>query len=90
MSQIEPFPIDVTEPVLSDLHDRLARVRLPNWIDDIGWEQGIERDTYMRLLDYWRDGFDWRPQEKALNAVDHFITEIDRQPIHFVHHRSQP
>lgn len=38
------------EADLADLHDRLDRVRLPNWIDDIGWEQGIEQDTYRRLL----------------------------------------
>ena len=42
-------------------------MRLPNWIDDIGWEQGIEQSTFLQLLDYWRDGFDWRAQEHRLN-----------------------
>jgi epoxide hydrolase len=88
VTDIRPFRVDVPESDLVDLHDRLARVRLPNWIDDIGWEQGIEEKTFRQLLDYWRDGFDWRSQEKHLNNVEHFITEIDHQPIHFVHARS--
>jgi epoxide hydrolase len=95
VADIQPFRIEVPETVLTDLHDRMARVRLlnwrvrlPNWIDDIGWDQGIEQATYMRLLDHWREGFDWRAQEKYLNGVEHFITDFDRQPIHFVHARS--
>jgi epoxide hydrolase len=88
LTDIRPFRVEVPESDLADLHDRLARVRLPNWIDDIGWEQGIEERIFRQLLDHWRDGFDWRSQENHLNSVEHFITEIDRQPIHFVHARS--
>lgn len=39
-------------------------------------------------MEYWRDGFDWRPQEERLNAYDQFTTEIDGQTIHFFHVRS--
>ena len=88
MIDVEPFRVDVPEAVLDDLHERLAHARLPNWIDDIGWDQGIERETYLTLLDHWRDGFDWRAQEEYLNRVEHGITEIDGQPVHFVHARS--
>ena len=88
MVDVQPFRVDVPEAVLDDLHERLAHARLPNWIDDIGWDQGIERETYLTLLDHWRDGFDWRAQEEYLNRVEHGITEIDGQPIHFVHARS--
>jgi len=89
MRDVRPFRIDVPDAVLADLRQRLERTRLPNWIDGIGWEQGIEQQTYLRLIDHWRDGFDWRVQEERLNAVDHGITEIDGQPIHFVHARSR-
>ena len=88
MTDIQPFRVAVPDAVLVDLHERLDRARLPNWIDDIGWDQGIEQATFERLLDHWRDGFDWRAQEERINRVEHGITEIDGQPIHFVHARS--
>ena len=40
-------------------------------------------------MGYWLDGFDWRAQERRLNQLDHFLTEIDGQRIHFVHARSR-
>lgn len=82
------FRVDVPEAVLADLRARLERTRLPNWIDDIGWDQGIEEQTYRRLLDHWRDGFDWRVQQERLNRFEHYVTEVYGQPIHFVHARS--
>jgi len=40
------------------------------------------------LLDRWQDGFDWREWEAKLNAYPQFMTEIDGQPVHFMHIRS--
>jgi pimeloyl-ACP methyl ester carboxylesterase len=85
---IRPFRVAVPEATLTDLQDRLRRTRVPNWIEGIGWEQGIEQGTFSTLLDHWRNGFDWRASEEALNRFDHGITDIDGQPIHFVHARS--
>jgi pimeloyl-ACP methyl ester carboxylesterase len=41
-----------------------------------------------RLVEYWRSGYDWRLWEKRLNEYPQFMTEIDGQPIHFLHIRS--
>ena len=41
---------------------------------------------YLReLVEYWRDGYDWRAHEARLNELAHFRTRIDGQEIHFVH-----
>ena len=85
---IEPFRIDVGDDVLDDLRARLARTRLPNAVDGIGWEQGTDRDFLVALLDHWRDGYDWRAQEARLNAWEHGRMVVEGQPIHFVHARS--
>jgi pimeloyl-ACP methyl ester carboxylesterase len=42
----------------------------------------------VELVTYWRDEFDWRAQEKSLNTIPQFVTEIDGQNIHFLHVRS--
>ena len=85
---IEPFRIEVGDDVLDDLHARLARTRLPNAVDGIGWEQGTDRDFLVALVEHWRDGYDWRAQEARLNSWEHGRMVVDGQPIHFVHARS--
>jgi microsomal epoxide hydrolase len=37
------------------------------------------------LVAYWRDGFDWRAQEAALNAWPQFTTPISGIDVHYVH-----
>jgi microsomal epoxide hydrolase len=37
---------------------------------------------------YWRNGYDWRAHESALNRFDQFITTIDGANVHFIHVRS--
>jgi epoxide hydrolase len=88
MGDVEAFRVRVPDDVLVDLRERVRRVRLPNWVEGIGWEQGIGEATLTRLLEHWADGFDWRAQEDRLNRVEHGITQIDGQPIHFVRARS--
>ncbi len=53
------------------------------------WRYGVERDWLGEMLAYWRDDFDWRAQEEAMNAYPHFKTEIDGAPIHFMHVRGK-
>ena len=85
--QIEPFTIEVPEPTLSDLRERIRNTRWPPPSPEPGWEQGTELAYLRELLAYWADGFDWRAQEARLNAYDHFRAEIDGVRIHFVHVR---
>lgn len=82
---IEPFTITVPDAVLTDLHDRLDRARLPNQITGIGWEQGTERGYLVGLLDHWRHRYDWRATEARLNRYPQFVAEIDGQRIHLLH-----
>jgi len=86
---IAPFSIAIDQSVLDDLHRRLAATRFPDQIAGTGWTYGAELGYVKDLVAYWRDRFDWRAQERALNRLSHFRTEIDGQQIHFVHARSQ-
>ena len=85
---MQPFVVDIAPEVLTDLHERLDRTRLPNQISGIGWDQGTDRAYLAALLDHWRNRYDWRATEARLNAVPQFVTEIDGQRIHFLHARS--
>jgi microsomal epoxide hydrolase len=55
----------------------------------VGWEYGTELAYMKGLVEYWRSTFDWRAQERKLNAFPQFTTTIDGLNIHFVHVRSK-
>ncbi len=76
------------DEVLRDLKERLARTRFPDEIEGSGWEYGADLRYMKELVAYWRDQFDWRKQERALNAFDQYTTTIDGLVIHFIHQRS--
>ena len=85
---VVPFTIRVEDAVLADLKDRLARTRFPDEIPDTGWEYGTNLAYLKELVAYWKDHFDWRAQERRLNALPQFTTIIDGVTVHFVHQRS--
>ena len=86
--RIEPFSIRVEEEVLSDLRARIRRTRWPDQAPGGAWEQGTDLGYLRQMLAYWAGGFDWRAQERGLNAFDHFRAELDGVHIHFVHERA--
>ncbi len=88
-TSIEPFRIRVDDSVLEDLQDRLARTRIPDQIEDTGWDYGIPFGYLGELIEYWRESYDWRSEEERLMAFDHYRTSIDSQAIHFIHARSR-
>ena len=70
--RIDPFLVEVPDDVLADLRARLARTRFPATLEDSGWDYGTDLDYLRRLVEYWRDGYDWRAQESALNRLPAF------------------
>lgn len=76
-----PFTVRVPESDLRDLRQRLELARLPDAVTGAGWRYGTDLDYLRSLLGYWRDGFDWRAQERAINRFDHFRMD----GLHLIH-----
>lgn len=89
MADIHPFTISVPDADLIDLRDRLARTRWPEAECVEDWSQGIPLAYTRELAAYWADEYDWRAREAELNRFDHYTTEIDGLPIHFIHQRCE-
>jgi microsomal epoxide hydrolase len=85
---MEHFEIRLDDSLLDDLRERLARTRFPGQIEGAGWDYGTDLAYLQELCAYWRERFDWRAQERALNALPQFRTEIEGRSLHFVHARS--
>jgi pimeloyl-ACP methyl ester carboxylesterase len=87
-TDIKPFKIAISDAELDDLRERLARTRWPQGPADGDWARGVPLGYLRGLAEYWADGFDWREQERRLNWLPQFTTEIDGQRIHVLHVRS--
>jgi epoxide hydrolase len=85
---IQPFSIQIPQPDLDYLNDRLAHARWPGELPGTGWTRGIPLGYLKDLAGYWHTEYDWRAAEAQLNSYPQFTTEIDGQPIHFLHVRS--
>lgn len=88
MNAVLPFTLAVPQAELDDLQARLAHTRWPERETVDGWQQGVPLEKARAFVDYWRNGYDWRRCEAALNAIGQFRTEIDGVGIHFLHVRS--
>ncbi|PRY41474.1 epoxide hydrolase family protein [Umezawaea tangerina] len=89
---LTPFRVDIPQTDVDDLRDRLARTRwpipVPGRDDRTDFSRGIPLVYLKELAEYWRDGFDWRAQERKLNEHEQFTTVVDGQTFHVVHVRS--
>jgi pimeloyl-ACP methyl ester carboxylesterase len=81
---LSPTPIHVPDDVLDDLRQRLALTRWPVDADNEDWSYGVEGRYLRELVEYWRDGYDWRKAEAAINAYEHYRVEVEGVPVHFM------
>ncbi|MDX6606576.1 MAG: hypothetical protein QOD14_1116, partial [Solirubrobacterales bacterium] len=84
---VQPFSIQIAARTLDDLRGRLRATRWPDEVPDSGWDYGTNLGYLKKLVAYWGDVFDWREQERRLNELPQFRTDIDGSQIHFVHVR---
>lgn len=86
----QPFRVDVPDETLQRIRERVASYRweaLPEPPDASDWRYGPPIAFMRELCAYWLDHYDWRRQERAMNAVPHFTATIDGVDLHFVHER---
>ncbi|WP_402374704.1 epoxide hydrolase family protein [Isoptericola rhizosphaerae] len=82
-----PFTVEVPQADLDDLHQRLERTRFAPAAPGDSWEYGTPESYLRDMVERWKN-FDWRAVEARLNAYPAFVTEIDGQPVHYLHVRS--
>jgi pimeloyl-ACP methyl ester carboxylesterase len=83
----QSFSINVPQAALDDLHLRLQRTR---WLiaPVSGWADGTSYDYLRELVRYWETQFDWRAQERRLNALNQFCIDVSGAKVHGFHLRS--
>ena len=80
-----PFTLSVPDAAIADLKTRLALTRFPDAAPGEPWAFGTSVDYARDLVGYWKDRFDWRAQEAALNAFPQFKTALHDIDLHYLH-----
>ncbi|KAH9942190.1 alpha/beta-hydrolase [Epithele typhae] len=93
-SEEVPFQIAVSDADLELLRKKLELTRFPDELDHAGWAYGAPLADIRRLATYWKDGFDWRKHEAAINEIPMFTRDIEVEGfgvlnIHYIHQRSE-
>ncbi|KAJ8081542.1 hypothetical protein AAF712_011107 [Marasmius tenuissimus] len=89
------FKISISDAQLSLLKQKLELTRLPDEIDDAGWDYGAPLGDIKRLVARWKNGYDWRKHERQLNdELPQFTRDIEVDGhgvlnIHYVYKRSE-
>jgi len=91
LRSLEPFRIEVSDDVLSDLKLRLASVRWPNEPKAARWRYGADLAWMKQVVEHWRTSYDWRQAEARINRWPQYRVPIEGKRIHFIlEHGSGP
>ena len=80
-----PFKLHISDDLLADLKARLTRVRWPDEAPDNHWKYGTDLPYLKSMLEYWRDGYDWRQHEALLNGFNQYKMKLAGIDVHFIH-----
>ncbi|CAG8002642.1 unnamed protein product [Penicillium olsonii] len=77
--QPQPYNISIADDGLKDLQQRLTLARLPTQLEADEqnlWDFGSPVSDIQRLVEYWKNGFDWRKAEAKLNELPQYQVQI--------------
>ena len=85
---LAPYRIQIADDRLALLDERL---RTTVWADVLAegddWRYGVPGPYLHELVTYWRERYDWRAQEAAMNRWPHVRGEIDGVTVHALYER---
>ncbi|XP_039306492.1 juvenile hormone epoxide hydrolase 1-like isoform X2 [Solenopsis invicta] len=88
--EVRPFAINVKQPVIDDLNERLANRReLREPLEGTAWTYGISTTYLKDVLEYWRTKYNWTERAALLNKYPQYMTNIQGLDIHFYHVKPQ-
>lgn len=89
----QPFTVSVPDSEIDLLRKKLELTRLPDELDDAGWDYGVPLADVRRMVAYWKGEYDWRKAEADMNTLPQFTRDIEIDGfgtlnVHYVHQKS--
>ena len=81
----QAFVLRIPDADIADLKTRLGLTRFPDSAPGEPWAFGSSVEYIRDLVAYWKDGFDWRVQEAALNEFQQFKVPLHDIDLHYLH-----
>jgi microsomal epoxide hydrolase len=81
----QPFALSIPDADIADLKARLHLTRFPDAAPGEPWAYGSSVEYVRDLVAYWKDVFDWRAQEAALNRFPQFKVPLHGIEVHYLH-----
>ncbi|KPJ14867.1 Juvenile hormone epoxide hydrolase [Papilio machaon] len=83
---IRPFEIEFSDVMIHDLRERLLHRRpfVPP-LENTGFTYGFNTNFLTRVLDYWKNNYNFKDREQFFNKYNHFKTKIQGLDIHYIH-----
>jgi hypothetical protein len=81
----QTFVLNVPDAAIAGLKNRLSLTRFPDAAPGEPWAYGSSVEYIRELVAYWKDGFDWRAQEAALNDFPQFKVALHGIDLHYLH-----
>ena len=81
----QSFTLHVPDTAIADLKTRLGLTRFPDAAPGEPWAFGSSVAYVRDLVNYWKDDFDWRTQEAALNAFPQYKVPLHDIDVHYLH-----
>ncbi|KAK5114820.1 hypothetical protein LTR62_001977 [Meristemomyces frigidus] len=92
----EQYTIVVADEKIAELKTKLTHATFPDEGKLVGaaWDYGAPVSDVKRLAKYWETGFDWKAQEKKLNALPNYrtsiqVNEFPAVDVHYLHQVSE-
>jgi hypothetical protein len=95
MASEKPFKIGIFDDELALLRSKLDHAIFPDELEGAGWDYGAPLADIKRLVDRWKNGYDWRKYEAKINdEMPQFTRDIEVEGhgtlnIHYVHKKSE-
>jgi len=85
-NSIIPFKIKISKEHIDTI---LEKVKTFNWQDfpkRNGWEDGVGYDDLLKLVNYWKDNYNWNEIQDKLNLLPNYKFISESHTIHFLHY----
>ena len=89
-----PFKIQILDEAINLLQQKLALTTFPDELEDAGRDYGVPLTDIKRLVNRWKDGYDWRKFEAEINEIPQFkrmveVENFGQLHVHYVHKKSR-
>ncbi|MGF7148052.1 microsomal epoxide hydrolase [Sphingomonas zeicaulis] len=86
---VRPFRIDIPQQRLDWIARRLDEAAWPDEAAGDPWAYGTSQPALRDLVAYWRDEYDWRAREAAMNRLDQVLVDVEvdgeTYSVHMIH-----